>query len=528
MLATLRTMRRCCCVLALASVPLLLSCGKSTDPVDDGDVTVSYSPTAATISLVAGGSMTFSAEVTGASSPAIAWSLDGAAAGTGPTYAYAAAAIGVDTVAVSVSAGDYVGGRSWVVTVEEDISQLPPAVTGIALEDGPEPAEVEVTWFRASATNLPIVDYLLACSYAGPVTVDNWNDALQLGSIPHDPDLVQHRALFGPADGMEAGRQAWFAVRARDTAGQLSPISGYYPHVISYAWSLHLRITDDTGAALRNIIVRYNGEQGVTSNADGVAVIGPLRSVDAVTYRTVSEHFDFADGPVGATADTVPVVLLRTYAPDHEVCENYDPSGFLTFVRKITRTDGVADRPTVLLKWESYPLSVWIQPGISPVLGWDLDALAADGVALWNEALGQQYLTSAADSLSADVVVRFNDLPDLLNGQASLIDPAEPVGLAIPRKMLVEVRSTLDTNPGGTVEPYPEMITEVTVHELGHVLGFWGHVCTPGAGNLMDYGGAIGSLDGGPSLLFHEDELRLVHAVRNLPQGVDMSAYDSR
>ena len=516
----------CACAALLVAVgALVAACGSSTDPGGGGgEVEITYSPTAATFTMLVGGSRELRATVTGTDQAVIGWSVDGAAVGSGPVYVHVPAEVGDDTVTVAVEADGRSSGRQWLVTVEPDLSQLPPAVSGVTLSHGPAPGEVVVSWLRVTPTFAPISEYLIACSYDGPVTGSNWDQATDLGAFAHDPGTLQNRVTFGEADGMVQGAAIWFGVRARDDRGQLSPLEAVFAHTISYAWSLPVQVRDDAGVPLQNVILNYGSGAPLATDAAGRATIGPLRDFDTVSVATTSIHFDFNTGPVGVDTDTLHIVLLRKHVLDHVPCGTGDYADFLDYFRSATLTDGTGERSTVLHRWQEYPLSVWIPERSSPTLGWDLRSLAADAVPIWNAALGAQYLVSAPDSLSADIVFSFLPIAGY-NGFTRVLVPAGNIGTAVPQKMRVEIELNLDSIPA---EPQPIMITEVALHELGHTLGHYGHLCGSGKGNLMDWGGAIGSLADGPEQAIHLDEARLVRAVRNLPQGTDTAGFAAR
>ncbi len=511
------------CAVALAAV---VSCGSSTDPGGGGpEVEIVFTPSAANLTMLVGASRELRATVTGDPQPAIAWSVDGAAAGSGPLYVHVPGQVGVDTVSVSVVAGGRTVGRDWFVTVEPDLTRLPPPVNGVAVGHGPQPAEVEVTWRRTDADPYPLVQYLVACSYAGPINAGNWDAALLLGAVPHDAGTFQYRRTFGPDEGMVAGADAWFAVRAQDDRGQLSPLEADFPLTISYPWNLEVTVRDDAAAPLQNAILAFGGAFAFT-DAAGRAVIGPLRSIDAVTVTTTAAgHYGFNSGPrsVG-DGPALAVTLLRRYAMDHEPCGLNDYVDFLDYFRKITITAGTGERGTRLYRWQSYPVSVWIPARTSPRLGWDLRALAAAALPVWNSALGQDYLVAAADSASADVVFAFVPIPGY-NGFTTVTLPAGDIGTAIPQRMRVDIELNLD---GASSSPQPVWVTEVALHELGHVLGHYSHTCGVDRGNLMDWGGGIGILADGPQNAIHLDEQRAVRAVRNIPQGADLSGFSVR
>jgi len=432
---------------------------------------------------------------------------------------------------VSVQAPDTTAGRVWYVTVEPETSLLPAAVKSLVLADGPAPGDVVATWVSVAATAYPVADYLVACSYAGPVDADNWDAALLLGTYPHQPGAAVHYSrTYGVADGMVPGETIWFAVRARDDHGQLSPVVGVYARNITYPWNLHVEVRADTGAPLQGVILDYVGGKAYTDEA-GRASIGPQRNIDAVTLRTTSTLFDFTPPVQTVTADTLKIVLIGKYVLDSVPCDQVPYPDFLAYLRGATQTE-LATTGTVLHKWERYPLSVYVYPGLSPTKGWDMHGLILDALPIWNDALAAlvpgdgAYLVETPDSTAADIIITPTDMPSHYNGYTTVIDPGGDIGEFVPRRMRITIEKDLDTLGEPNVVALPERYTEVAIHELGHALGHYGHTCSNSGGNLMDAGGAIGSLADGPANAINLDERRTVIAVRHLPEAVDMARYE--
>ncbi len=509
---------------AALAAALLAACSSSTDPGGGGgdtELEITYQPSAFGIPCLLGGSTMLQAIVAGADRAEYAWTVAGEPAGTGAGLLYEPQAIGIDTVTVRISAAGRWYGRSWVFMVSDPPDVLPLPVPELSVEHGAVPTTILVRWRQPPSNGEAIDGYLVAVNYGRSITTANWDAATVLGFVPRDPTALMMSATFGEADGLVLADNAWFAVRTRDVRGRLAPVAVSRPHDIDYAWSIDVILNDDLGRPVPDTTISCGGST-VWTNLQGRAVIGPLSS--AAPVRLVVETPHFGPRPLdlngGAGDISLVLALLPRYGTAHEPCGTSEPADFLELFRRATRTQGLGGNPTLLWKWEHYPLQVWIPAVRSPHLDWDLQALAATALEIWNDALGETCLVAAADSLGADIVFSFRPLPGY-NGYTTLLEPEGELGEVIPRRIRLEVELDLDAVP----VPHAIWVTEIALHELGHALGFYGHLCGTGKGNLMDWGGALGSLAEGPADAIHPDEVRVVRAVRHLPQGLDVSRW---
>ena len=511
-------------VAAALAVALLAACNSSTDPGGSGDTEpeITYQPSAYGIPCLLGASTMLRATVTGADRVQYAWTVAGEPAGTSAGLVYDPRAIGIDTVTVRIVIDGRSYGRSWVFLVSDPPEVLPLAVQDMFVGPGAAAVTVQVRWRQPPPNGEAIEGYLVAVHYGRAITTANWDAATVLGFVPRDPDAIMLSATFGEADGLLPAVGAWFAVRTRDAQGRLAPIAVSVPYAIDFAWHIEVTLRDDLDRPVPDTALDYGGGATVLTDAQGYATIGPLSSHDAIRLTVVTPHFAPRPLDLDATAGdlSLELPLLTRYPLDHVPCGLNEPEDFLDLFRQATLTLGLGGNPTRLWRWEQYPVSVWIPAVRSPNLGWDLQALAAAALDIWNDALGETYLVAAADSLSADIEFSFRTLPGY-NGYTTVLEPQGALGEVIPRRLRLEVELNLD----GVAVPHAIWVTEIALHELGHALGFYGHFCGSGKGNLMDWGGAIGSLADGPARAICPDEVHVVRAVRHLPQGLDVSLW---
>ncbi len=508
----------------------LSGCSSSTDPGVDPDppLTIEFHPAGQGQSLRLSETMVFSATVTPAAGLTTNWFRGGVVVGEDSVFTYVPAAVGRDTLEVSAFADAERDTYYWVIDVQEDVSVIPPAVPNVAVLAGSAPVEVVVTWNRASGATFPLVEYLVAVSFDGPINDGNWDQATILGRYPTVPGQIGYNKTYNEVDnGMIPGARAWFAVRVRDDRQQMSIMTSSVRHDITWAWYLGGYVTDDVGEPLLGVIVNSNG-QGYSTNTDGSGFFlfdSPFRNIDSVRISTSSPTwYDFLTPEVSVGEDTtlVNIILINKY----ELGNPCAGSEFLEYLRNMTLTQKVDGKPeeSRLFTWGEYPVSVFIPPFIN-YAGVDMEAACESAMTFWNntmsaEALGlgifeTDYFVRTTGENAADIVFVFDD--HFNYGQTSLVLPDGVLGGAVPEKIqiLISTRIGLDL---------PAEVQGVALHEFGHSLGLYGHAddCS-GKGYLMEIDGGIGAMELEEPI--HLDERRVVRAIRRIPQGTNMADY---
>ncbi len=517
-------------------VGVLGSCSSSTDPGDGGPVRVIYDPDRQFMDIVIPDSFDFTVSASGPASLAATWKLNGVEVGEGSSYHYQSGAVGVDTLTVVTVLDGKEGSRDWLITVLPSVSLLPPPVPDVGIQDGEAPMDVVVSWHWINHSAFPIVDYLVAGSYEGPITTENWDEAMFLGTFPQVPGQAGYTALFtAEEDGMLPDTVIWIAVRGRDDHGQLSPIAEISQHTISFAWWIEGTVYDTEMTALPEIIIDYGcGSCRVNTDVNGFYRVGPFKNVDSVDIYTLSRNVDQEGVPFTSWYDfqadtfvydeegnTHDLMLITRYGTDDQ-CLTYDHE-FLLFLRRMTLTDMTTYlRPNFrLFKWEEYPIPVYIPDYVRPEDGMDFGYDSRLAVGYWNLVMDEDYLVLVDDPALARIEFVFTDLGAGANGRASLAAPQDPyyygLGDVIPEKILVEINNV--------VLPTDQRIQETSMHELGHAMGLYSHVesCSDRP-YLMNVTSAH-ALDNGPENAVHIDEQRMIRAIRYLPQGIDMSSF---
>lgn len=519
-------------VCLLVGVLLVIGCSSSTDPGggggDDPPV-IAFSPVNQGQSIKLSESMLFSASVTPDVPLTVSWRREGLEVGTGATYLFVPVDVGPDTLRVQATAGSTSREYYWVVDVAEDPSSIPPAVPNVVIEPGPLPTEVEVSWNRIPASTFPIQEYIVAFRLDGPVTMDNWETSQVLGVYPAVEGHVGYSTLADSTDGMPPGETVWFGVRGRDLHDQLSLWGDEYSTQVTWPWWIDGRIYLDTNEPAPVGVIIESFEPPFSDNTDGQGFfrLGPFRNIDQITMKTTSSNavpggwYDFITQPYGYEQPDAEIVLLSRFGLADDYCDPpFNPNGdFLTYFMNMTMTKLGADDPpkiSILHRWESYPLAVYI-PEVTAPSGVAMHEAALEAVAIWNFQMGEEYFVLVADPVDADVVFVFKDFPNYA-GLVELVEPAPggevQLGRVVPEKMSV----TVDTGTATT----PDITKATCLHELGHVLGLFEHSTCAQIGYLMTVGGG-GSLDWTQPI--HPDEMNGVRSIRYLPQGVDMNDF---
>ncbi len=509
------------------------ACSDSSDPVvQPEDLTFQYSPNSALVTLFPDESADFSVSPSPSVQLGNQWKLNGASSGEESIYHYEPIRIGVDILRLDSTYSSVTWNRTWYISTVENLTTIPPVVSFVVLDHGPVAGDVEVSWHMISQSTYPIVEYRIAMSYEGPVTADNWADATLLGVYPHLHNQVGYNVTYTEADdGMISGEMVWFAVRGVDEVGQMSSITAAYPHLISSPWYLEGFVYGDNDETLSNVIINYGCPScRVNTDSDGHFSIGPLPNVNVYDLSTLTNNEPCEGEPCGSFYDFVAhdvsydpdgnydLMLLGRYGLD-DSCENYDWE-FMNYFREMTRTFFPSDlRDNLLLyKWESYPVKVYIPPFVSDA-GLDYQSLCQEVVGFWNIAMEDEYLQLVDTVEESMVEFYFGNESNLYAGRTYMTLPDDQhylLGDVIPEKVMIYIWDEL---------PNAINVQETTMHELGHSLGLYAHTVCEGDGFVMA-ASPSGILANGPENAVHADEKRAVRAIRNLPQGTDISAFD--
>jgi hypothetical protein len=522
----------CFCVAVLCLVLIFGACSDSTDPIPKPeDLIFTYTPVAPVTTLFVGQETEFSIGVSPSVQLGTQWKLNGEIVGEDAAYHYESRHIGIDTLGLSYSYSSVNWDRIWYVDVLENPTTIPPVVPFVSLDHGPEVADVIVSWHIIPQSTYPVVEYRIAMSYEDEVTTENWADAIQLGAFVHNPNQIGYNATFTQDDQMIPGELAWFAVRGVDEAGQMSSIEEPHSISISFEWTIEGFVYGDDGQAINGGLIEYVTNERVEIASDGSYRIRGVPNVNIYNLRTITENYPGQGEPYDSYYDFVTpdihydpdgnydIMLLTRYGMD-DSCEYYDFE-FMSYFRYMTRTFTHTNlRPNyILYKWENYPVPVYVPPFISPG-GLDFQSLCREVIGFWNTAMGDDYLVLVDTPEEAGIEFDFFSDPNSpYGGLTELTKPDEQLfllGDVIPEKIMIRL---WDAIPQGI------MVQETAMHEMGHALGLFTHTRCSGENFLMA-NNPSGILDNGPENAVHIDEKRIVRAIRNLPQGTDVSAFD--
>ena len=410
--------------------------------------------------------------------------------------------------------------------IEAPVTYNPREVPFVRAGHGPLPGEVEISWMIVNWATFPIEEYQVAVSYEGPVTADNWDQALIVGRHPWHPGQVEFREEYGVDEGLIQGVTAWFAVRARDDKGNLSRLEQSPRLTLSSEWWIEGHVYDFAGIPIPEIQIT-SSLAGHTSwpDAEGLFRIGPFRNIDKI--ELVANDLDPGESWYGFIQHPLQILPGLALVTDHDFiliprntldsrCTLPD-NEFISYLRHMTFTTTRDNDPaaSILHRWEHYPLRVFI-PAFVNNDGVPMDEAALIALYLWNDAMGEEYFVRTNDRETANIEFIFEDREHHY-GLVSLLSPAgggAKLGRVIPEKMAVSIDTKLST---------PTFVAEVSLHELGHTLGLLNHSDCYLPEYLMNISGGFGAL--GRDEPVHLDERRAVECIRYLPQGHDIGGY---
>lgn len=443
-------------------------------------------------------------------------------------------------VAVLLSAGcttdnDFL--RPGDPTIADD---LMPVDTFRALNDPHLFGTVTFTWYdpQPNPYGTLVVSYYLAMNPSGgPVTTENWGKAEVIGVYPR----VWHRSYrhtFDDETVIPRGDKVTYAVRPRYEYGIWGPIGDTITLTPSRAQAHGGRVVDDAGAPLEGVVVRLKGYEefddprGFTAeavtDADGnFSPLGPISEYADFILETHSNDrpsapgiedawFDYRTPTVDYGTDIVdaPIVLIPRYGFD-PAADGSSEWSTIELLQVLSRTNETHMGDVVnctYRHWLSYPVPVFIPPGLSADGAVDLQAEVRRGMNYWNEVLGKVVFVETHDPEAEGLTCLYDaeELGSLFSGKMEFVPqaPGEDWGLAIPRVARLILHPVLLRTP--------VFAQETIRHELAHALGCYGHTFDT-YGMMYISGGDQEALD---------YEIRLIKTLIALPNGTVMTGYE--
>jgi hypothetical protein len=369
------------------------------------------------------------------------------------------------------------------------------------------------------------------------LTAANWNEATVIDTVEHQPGQTIGYSRTYSAEQMEEilpGEEVWVGVRVEDRSGLLSPLSETSSIIITLPYSLHGYIRDEHGQPLHGVIVDYGCDTCKTATDEtGWFEFGPFRDIDKFVFTTISSnenshpdtvdaYYDFQTDSLGVeTPQPLDIMLIGRNGLDPGCPDEHYSGDFLSFVRQMTRTDReLTIRPNFeLLKWDSYPLNVYINEALNTDGTFSMDSLAVEAITIWNDKMGEDYFLQVDQVDLADIEIIFtvqgiypnHGLTEIMNdGRRYRINEV------IPRKMDVSVLQSLNE---------AVYTLEVLLHELGHALCMGDHSNCGDLVHLM-WGTPAGIIAARwPDSPINDDESAAARIIRYLPQATPMDHY---
>jgi hypothetical protein len=527
-------------LLWLVLVGLLgVSCSDSTNPEDVGPPRVGFSPDVDSLVLNLNAQRLFVVELQNVPGAQVRICRGESLLGTQATYLYQATRVGLDSLCATVTFADSTVSKTWRIRVALGSAGLTPPVHDLRAVPGQDPGSILLTWDQPALmiTPRPLIRYLVGVSAIEFSSEDEWPLVTIIDSVPDIAGHYQYRHLYDDDDYpvLTPGEDMWVAVRVEDVAGVLSNLSSVRRLRITTPYWLQGVVRDDAAEPLMGVLVDYGCDTCKTlTDAAGEFELGPFRDIDKYVLHVrddaqgtgeIGEFYDFLTDTLSAeTPSPLRILLIQNYGLE-DACDGYYNGGdFLTYFRTSTNTHVMTiNRPNYkLLKWEEYPLRVHIHQTMNADSTFAMDEVARMALADWNGRMGDTYLVEVADPAQAQVRIEFSNsglCPGCI-GQTILEVPTNyQLSEAIPQRVLVKVKISM-------VDPVDTH--EVLLHELGHALLLKEHsVCIPPNRivHVMSPNPKGIIEDRFPDWPISIDEMHAVRAIRNLPQGQDMSRY---
>ncbi|MCP4571178.1 MAG: hypothetical protein GY838_02385 [bacterium] len=453
------------------------------------------------------------------------WSFKDAQVGSGPDYTLVAEGTGPNTLAVAVALGDTVVEHVWYLNVRPFEQALPGVLADLSEAPGDERGHIRLSWTTPPSLS-PLTHFEMRVDTEGPVSAASWEELPALPIEDHQQGETDYSVIIpSHLTGFVGGETVWCAVRAHNELGFLSPVVNVQTVVLDGRWWVSGTVRGLGGVPLAGVDVSTDARtHGTTTDASGAYTAGPFEVNDrpvimAWTPLTAPEgdswYAELSDTMATDLPRSHDFLLLPRYGCDPR-CTGFD-GNFIAFMRNLTGTlHPTEDRPnTRLYRWESFPVTVHV-PEFTSDDGIAYGTACRSMVDAWNDNLGEEYLTVVADSMAAQINFVYDLDAAGLFGLAVLDAPHSfLLGETIPEHVTLRLRDYL---------PNELAVQAVALHELGHALGIVSHAFCSEPGYLMDIGG-INPYERPPAESIHEDEIRLMHTIRALPQGTEMIYY---
>lgn len=525
--------------LAVVLLALLGAGGCADSPTKPSTPSYVFTPAGDDVTVPYNGQVSFAVRTTEGAAVDAVFRRGSTILATGPSYTYAAAKAGRDSLRAEVP-GTASAAKDWRISVESVYGDRPAPVLGLTAVIGARPGSLRVTWQRATPelNPRPVVRYHVALRRGGALTETNWDAAQMLEEVPSLEATLGYSRDYA---GLAGGDTVWVGVRAEDEAGHLSPL-GLVPRVrVPGAYWITGTVVGLRGAPLEGIRVSVGegwGLQAITSSDGSFVLPRPadipegLRDIDRYVLTLRDEtgagrgtYYDVRTDTL-SVADTYPrqVVLVAGLTPQGDpalapACAAPAYGGeFLNFLKRMTF---IGEGGTRLYHWDHYPVRYWVQPTADWLTpgGFEMGPLAHAAAAAWNARLGGTFFESTPDSVAADLKIIFRNFQYF--GYTTIVEPTQAtIDKAVPVKMQIQLRRDFN---------FLEYAQGVVLHEFGHALCIGNHsdcdvhIMQSGARDVPDLPGLTTQQEMEAAIT--DDEMRLVLYICALPQGINMNQY---